>query len=399
MRVLFVSSWFPAPPTNGSKLRVLNLLRQLAHSHEVALVSFTDPVSDDPGCPELRAMCRMLATVPRRYFRPESFRSRLALFGAVPRSLVDTHSPEMERSIARALSAERYDVVVASQLAAAAHVRGLAGAPALFEEIELTGFYERFARAPSLGERLRSGLTWAKHRRYLARLLRSFAACTVASALERDLLSRAVPYHPPAHVIPNCIRLADYAGFHRPPEPGTLIFTGSLSYDANYEAMRWFLERVFPRVLAARPQARLTITGDPAGRALPRSPNVRQTGIVEDIRPLVAASWLSLAPLRHGGGTRLKILESMALGTPVVATRKGAEGLDVVHGEHLLVADEPEELARLVLRLLADGELRAHLAENGRRLVAERYDSRIVGPRFEALVADVARRRTERRPR
>jgi len=107
------------------------------------------------------------------------------------------------------------------------------------------------------------------------------------------------------------------------------------------------------------------------------------------VRPLIASAWASIAPLQQGGGTRLKILEALALQTPVVATSKGAEGLDARHDEHLLIADAPDEFANQVVRLLQDPALRQRLAANGARLVSEQYDWANVMPRFLNLVEQI----------
>jgi glycosyltransferase involved in cell wall biosynthesis len=120
---------------------------------------------------------------------------------------------------------------------------------------------------------------------------------------------------------------------------------------------------------------------------------VRLTGFVEDVRLPVAGASVHVAPIRWGGGTRLKILEAMALGTPVVATSKGAEGLDVTRDRHIVIADEPSEFAVQVLRLLRDPNLRDDLARKGRALVEERYDWRAIGQRFVGLVEKVALQR------
>jgi glycosyltransferase involved in cell wall biosynthesis len=116
---------------------------------------------------------------------------------------------------------------------------------------------------------------------------------------------------------------------------------------------------------------------------------VQYTGYLTDIRPVVAQSWMSVVPLRKGGGTRLKILEAMALGTPVLATTKGADGLDVTDGENILLADDPQRFAQQAMRLLRSPELRTRLAIAGRRLVMSKYDWRVVGPRFNVLVDNV----------
>jgi glycosyltransferase involved in cell wall biosynthesis len=389
MRILFLSCWFPYPPTNGSKLRILNLLRELTQRHEVTLLSFADQPDVDPAAPAL-AMCRAVEVVPAQPLQPHTWAARIGYLRAAPRSIAATYSEEMAQRIDVRLTAEPIDLVIASQWSAAGYVHCCAGVPALFEEVELGSVYRQLAPAPSMLQRARYSLTWLKHRRYLARLLRQFRACTVVSEHERHLLATSVPQHPPITVIPNSVSLVDYEDVRETPHPNRLIFAGSFRYAANHDAMCWFVREVLPLIRARAPEVHLTITGDAAQRRLPPAPNVVQTGHLDDVRPLIAASSVSLAPLRMGGGTRLKILEAMALGTPVVATPKGAEGLDVADGEHLLIADGPRAFAAQVVRLLSDDRLRDRLRRNARRLVAERYEARVVGPQFERLVVQVA---------
>jgi len=395
MRILFLSSWFPYPPNNGSKLRIYNLLRGLAQHHEVTLLSFANVPDADPDTHVLRALCHEVQVVPWKPFAPHSRRARLGFLSLTPRSVVDTYSLEMAQRIGQAVSGGSYDMVVASEVTMAGYGHCLQGLPALFDDLEVGVLHEQFARATSPWRRFRYGLTWAKHRRYLARLLRHFRACTVVSERERQLLSQAVPGYTPVEIIPNCVNLSDYDDVHETPQPNTLIFTGSFTYSANHDAMTWFVSQVYPRIQAQVPDVRLFITGDHAGKPLPPADSITLTGYVDDVRPLVARAWASIVPLRIGGGTRLKILEAMALGTPVVATSKGAEGLDVRHGEHLLIANEPAAFAEQVVRLLRDADLRAALAANGRLLVAERYDWAAVMPRFLKLVEQVAKRNDE----
>jgi glycosyltransferase involved in cell wall biosynthesis len=183
------------------------------------------------------------------------------------------------------------------------------------------------------------------------------------------------------------------------PEPDTLIYPGALSYDANLDAMRYFLREIFPRIRAARPGVRLRITGKttPEQRAaLPSTEGVELTGYVHDIRAAVAGAWAEVVPLRAGGGTRLKVLEALAIGTPVVSTSKGAEGLDLAAGEDLLIADTPEQFAQATLKLLGDPMLRERLAARGRATVQARYDWRTIAGQLTDLVEQVVVARGER---
>jgi glycosyltransferase involved in cell wall biosynthesis len=216
------------------------------------------------------------------------------------------------------------------------------------------------------------------------------ATCTVVSELEREHVRTIAPAYARVSLVPNAVDLARYGGWHGDPQPDTLIFSGSLSYSANYDALRWFLAAVFPCIQRAVPDVRLRVTGSTEGidrAGLPGGGAVEYTGYVDDVRPLVASSWVSVVPLRHGSGTRLKILEAMALGTPVVSTAKGAEGLSVTPGEDIILRDDPDGFARGVVELLQSSEHRRRLADAGRLLVRARYDWQVVGAEIRALAA------------
>jgi glycosyltransferase involved in cell wall biosynthesis len=290
----------------------------------------------------------------------------------------------MEQLIREAVRESRCDLVIASQLSMAAYNRAFRGLPAIFDEVEL-GFY-RIDEESTLGRSARQWLTWTKHRQFLSRLLDSFRACTVVSDAERELLARAVPQYAAVHVVPNPVSAGTSQMAAGDRLRGSLIFAGSLRYGPNYDAMEWFLREVFPSVRAMVPDAKLTITGE-LGSAPPSSGSgVIFTGRVPDVRPLVAASAVSVAPIRVGGGTRLKILEAMAVGTPVVATTKAIEGLEVRNGEHLLVADTAHQFADAVIHVLEHPATVEALTERARGVVQRRYDSAVVVPSFLQLV-------------
>jgi polysaccharide biosynthesis protein PslH len=391
MNILFLSRWFPYPVNNGSKLRVAGLLRGLAKHHVVTLLSFADQPDVSPHAPELQSICSEVHVVPWREFDPHSRRARLGLFNLQPRFLLDTHSEEMADLIHRLISGKKYDLIIASQLSMAAYYPCFGGVPAIFEELELGHFHDKPAEAAGLIKRLRLSLTWYKLRIYLARLFDSFRACTVASERERRIFVENFPSHNnKIAVIPNCIQFADYQGLEVKLVPNQLVYTGSFRFYANYEAMQWFVNAVYPRVLEQVPDARLLITGDHANLPLPPAPQITLTGYVADIKSLIASSWISIAPLLSGGGTRLKILEAMALGTPVVATTKGAEGLGAVSGEHLLIADTPEDFADQVNKVLGNRNMRDQLSANGNRFVRENYNWETTMPRFLQLVESTA---------
>jgi glycosyltransferase involved in cell wall biosynthesis len=388
MRILFLSNWYPYPPSNGSKLRIFNLLRGLAREHHVTLLTFTDNQPAPPP-PELASLCERVETFSRRPYRPSSPYALAGLLSSTPRSLRSTHDPQVAAGIERELKRERYDLVIASQWAMAAYAASIRQTPALLEEAELGVAVTAAERARTPIHRLRHTLTLWKLRPYVRHVLGRFAACTVVSETEAALLRRFAPEYRAVAVIPNCVDVSSYSSVQATPEMDTLIYSGALSYSANYDAVSWFVQEILPLVRARRPTVRMRVTGDSGGRTLPRTEGLELTGLLSDVRPLIAASWASLAPLRVGGGTRLKILESMALRTPVVTTSKGAEGINAEPGRHLLVADTTAGFAEALIHLLGDPPLRQAIADAGHALVATRYDWSVTLPRFLALAEQV----------
>ena len=394
MKILFLSRWFPYPPDNGSKLRIFNILKQLSRGHEVALFTFGSAadVANNSALLALREYCSHVRILPYRDFRPTSLRALLGLFSRRPRYLVDTHSQHMVSAVADEVRRRRRDVVVASELAMAPYALHLPGVAALLEDLELSVFRDAVRQPSMLPHRVRPALTWLKLCAYLRSVLPRFAACTVVSEQERANLRAVCPAYTSVEVIPNAVDLSGLGGSFGPPCPNTLVFTGALTYSANYDAVSYLLREVWPLIARAVPDVTLRVTGSTEGvdlASLPQHPGVHFTGYVGDVRPVVAQSWASIVPLRLGAGTRVKVLESMALGTPVVSTTKGAEGLEVRDGENILIADSPTEFAKRVVDLLRSPELRARLATAGRRLVESKHNWEVVGQELRALVERV----------
>jgi glycosyltransferase involved in cell wall biosynthesis len=272
--------------------------------------------------------------------------------------------------------------------------------PLLLEELELSTFLDASRRPIQKLSALRARLTWAKLRGYLRRSLPSFDACTVVSAQEKLNVAAAAPGASAVRIVPNAVAAHAYDSDIESPQPASLIFPGALTYDANLLGARWFLASVFPKLREQIPAVHLRITGSHAGvdlTPLQIHPGCEFTGYVPDIRPVIAQSLVTVVPLQTGGGTRLKILESMALGTPVVSTSKGAEGLSVTHGDNILIADDPAEFAEHVAAIVGDQKLRARLASGGRALVKSQYDWDVVGPRFCKIAEQAVASRTSRK--
>ncbi|MDH4135798.1 MAG: glycosyltransferase family 4 protein [Anaerolineae bacterium] len=398
MKVLVLSGWFPYPPDNGSKIRAFNLIRQMASRHEITLISFSD---DLPGHSErkafLRPYCRQVHIVPSIHFNPHRWRAILGALSLTPRFVIDTFSVEMQQAIEHLTKENDFDVLIALE-GTAFYAKDIKGPLKVVDDLQLASWRDAFSGQLGLMARLRYGPAWWKFKRMVRQFVDAFDAYVVVSDREREHIEAVVPLalSKPSAVIPNGVDWGSYVGDFGAPRPESLVFSGALTFFANLWAMEFFLRDIHPLIKRKRPGVVLRITGKTTGvplEKLPKRDGVIFTGYLDDIRPCIAQSWVSVVPLNIGGGTRLKILEAMALGTPVVSTSKGAEGLEVTPGEDILIADEPTEFADAVLRLLDDQALRAKLAAHGRRLVKERYSWETCAQKLEQLLCQVVEQR------
>lgn len=379
MRIVIVSSWFPVPPINGSKLRAWHLIRELAGRHEVTLLSFAESGEDtEASLDVLRGLCQEVTVVRGNPHKPATPLAARGLLSRMPRSYRQTYSADMAAAVRRYRPS--VDALVGLQVGAALYLPEFDGWPRVFEEAELGQVFDLPQPTP-LG-RARHWLTCRKYGAFIRSLVRACSRTTVASEVERSRLGAIGCELARVAVVPNGVEEA-YLDVSRPKAANRIVYPGALTFSANLDAVTYFLRDIWPILKRERSELTFEITGSHAGvdvEALPNREGVVLAGHVEDIADTVARSSVCVVPLRLGGGTRLKILEAMALGTPVVASTKGAEGLDVRDGVHLLLADRPDEFARAVLSVLGEPGRAAVLATNARRWVAERYTwSRIGG--------------------
>lgn len=391
MKLLIISSWCPYPPTNGAKLRAYHLLRELAPRHKITLLTFAEP-GEDRDLGPLAALCANLRTVPGNPFKPTKPLSNLDFFKRVPRSYVQTFSPEMQRLVD--LELRNQDAAMALEIGAAMYLRGRRTVPRIVDEIEVGSLLEDYERQPRSIARARRGLTWWKYSQFVRDLTSKFDAATVVSEIERSHLARIGCDTSRISVVPNGVDRADLRRI-RLPTPARLIYPGAVTFSANLDAVRFFVGDILPRIQQRRRDVSLQVTGDVGDvdvDDLERQSGVTFTGRVRDIKTNIAHANVCVVPLRIGGGTRLKILEAAALGTPVVATSKGAEGLKLEHERDILIADTPEDFAASTLRLLDDPWLCARLATNARKVVAEHYTWDKIGSQLDAIINRAATR-------
>jgi glycosyltransferase involved in cell wall biosynthesis len=383
MTVLWVTFGLPYPPDSGVRLRDFHLIREVSRSARILLFCLVPRGgAADPG--ELRDFCDRIETWEMPAGLPP-----LLLLARMPAGAWRNFFPEAAARIRELALTERPDVVQIEHSLLAGYLDAVPAETGCRTALSLhnVGFeqYRRMARMDCgilarIGYRLKSWIMRRTEMDYIPR----FDVCLTVSRAESDLLTRALPQVRPV-VIENGVDCAALCPL--PPAGAVLLFAGVMDYPPNADAAVFFCRSVLPLIRSQVPEVKLIIAGHsppPQVRALAREAGVTVTGRVEDMRLYYAQASIAIAPLRAGGGTRLKILESMALGRPVVSTSIGCEGLDVRDGGHLLIADDANRFAQCVTSLLLQPALRHTISAEARRLVEQRYDWPAIGKRLMA---------------
>jgi glycosyltransferase involved in cell wall biosynthesis len=369
-------------------------MRSLAKNHEVSLISFT--ATDEFKQPSLEATqqyCKEIVTFPDMEFVARRDKRLLQA-----RSLVSIHSfehllvarrVEFLARLQQLVDSGRFDIVQVEfvQMAALQFQlpRGRRFRTVLDEHNIEFDIVKRTASAEvSPARRLYSAVDWRKLKREEMAAWRWFDGVSVTSQRDAGILSALEP-RTKVSVVPNGVDIDLFRPAAREPDKDSLLFFGAMNYYPNHDGLSYFVEQIFPLILAKRPSTKLWVVG-PAPDSVKRlrGPNIEVTDFVDAVEPYIDAASAVIVPLRLGGGTRLKIVEAMAKAKPIISTRVGAEGIDVIDGESALLADDPHGFAAHVESVLADRDLSRRLGAAARKLAEDRYS-------WPALVAGLER--------
>ncbi len=370
----------------------------MARRHEVTLATFADAEQDRERLAALYDMCHEVLAFGRPQMPARTLpRKAAGLFRRTPVSLAQYRAPALDASLRRWAAERAFNVVHVDQLYLAQYAGALSPLPAVLthHNVEAEGQrrgLERAGRKP-WWRRFRAYLEWRCWRRFEIEISRRFGALACVSERDAAYFRRHVP-EVPAVVVPNGVDTEAFRPADRNSDEPVLLHCGRMDYPPNVDAVTWFCDEILPQVRQAVPAARLLIVGrdpTPEVQALAGRPGVQVTGTVPDVRPYYAQAALYVVPLRFGAGTRLKILEAMAMGMPIVSTPLGSEGLDLRPGQDLVEADSASDLARAVVELLGDPGRRARLGKEARRTAVARFDwARIVEAQEEAYAIAMA---------
>ena len=397
MKILWVKAGGLVPTDSGGKIRSYNILRELARNHSITLFSFY-PAHPNDIHPQLKTIFQQVVCLPLDLPAAKSFGElydySVRLFSREPYNITKFCRPQVRRALQHLLAQETYDVIVCDFIMPVGVIPWDWPCPKILfthnvEAMIWRRHYE-VARNP-----LWKALSWrewktmaAAERRYLQKADHVLAV----SDNDRDEFLRFLD---PSKitVIPTGVDVEYFKPNPEPAAPHSLVFTGSMDWLPNEDAIFYFVKEILPLIRQQVPGVSLCVVGRKPSPRLQQlaatETNIKLTGWVEDIRPFMARGSICIVPLRIGGGTRLKIFEAMAMAKPVVSTSIGSEGLPVRDSEHLLLADDPSKFADAVITLLRDSERRTRIGLAARQLVEQNYSWAQVANRLAAILDDV----------
>jgi polysaccharide biosynthesis protein PslH len=391
LRVLLIVSMFPFPPRSGFETRCYHLLRQIARRHDVTLLTYA--TRDELADVERLRQEFTVEVVPHEAVSRYTKRRRQAasLASTVPFAARSVQTTDMQQAIDR-LCARPYDVVQLESILLWRYRFPMQSRVVLDEHnVE----YEVFARMRAVETSpLRKTFYRLEERRIRAfeqSAWRRVSGCVVTSRREEHIVHEHAPDTPTA-VVPNAVDLDYFRTSGLAVVPKSIVFNGVLDYRPNVDAANFLVDEILPLVRGRCPEVQLTIVGRGAPAELERlrRHGVQVTGEVADLRPHLERAAVLVVPIRMGGGTRLKVVEGLAMTKALVSTTLGCEGIDVQDGEHLLIADTATDFAAQIVRLFDDPTLAEKLGRNGRGLIERAYSWDAAGERLAELYQRVA---------
>jgi polysaccharide biosynthesis protein PslH len=376
-KILLLTQVLPFPTDAGPKIKTFNLIKYLSQQYAITLVSFVRGDNLPEHTTALLEYCQAVHTVPMHRSRQRDVLALLqSLVTGQPFLMVRDRVGEMYRLLDKLVQAEHFDLVQADQLNMAQYALPLSVPVRLLDQHNAVW---------TIADRLRCGernplkrlvlqLETFKLRRYEQRICRQFEAVLAVSSQDEAALGL------PCHIVPIGVEVEGLEPLQLKPGSLNLVSLGTMFYPPNVEAALWFGQEIFPLILKQQPHATYTIIGAKPPETIyamaRQNPQIQVKGYVADLRPVLSDSAGLVVPLLSGGGMRVKILDALALGLPIVSTRIGAEGVELEHNHTALLADTPEEFAQACLQLLAADSPGLQLAQVGRQLALEKYDFR-----------------------
>ncbi len=424
MQILYLTSWLPFPLSTGAKVRNYYLLKYLSEKHKIDLLSFIFNKEEENNISGLKGICKRVKVVLIENKKHSIQEHIIALFSGKPRSIQLSYSSKMFNFVFDWITENKYDLVITDSLIMAEYILNIKYTPKVIDHhnIDAVILERDYKIQKSPLKKFRRWLTWKKGLKYEIEVSRKIDAHTFVSLVDKNILMDFISETKLFEIIPNGVDLNNfyYYSYEKVERDSSLIvFSSLLKYQANLEGLRYFCENIFPIIKKSHPYIKLIVTGDYNNLLiddLRNDKNIDFVGYVDDVKKIILKASVTIVPLRIGSGTRFKILESMALGTPVVSTTIGAEGIEGLkpissqplpvdslqspvngYDKNIWIADTPENFAEGVLSLLSNKQLAGAISKNGRRLIEEKYSWTIIANSMDNFLEKVKEKGSKQR--
>ncbi len=402
MNILFLSTRSPYPLISGHSLRTYHILKGAAQKHNVILVTFVQ-LEDElkkENLDHLRIFCR--AVHPFRV-PVDMSKIRLAaslvvnLFSSLPFVAQKYDAPMMREKIREIIKTESIDLIHVDMLPLAIYIDEFKDLPKILvnHNVESIRLHRWYQTEPNVLKKAYLGIQWPKLRSFERSAMDKFDGCVVVSETDKQLL-REMGINNKLFVVPNGTDTEFFKPRGKAKIENSVLWIGHMDVHTNKDAVLYFWREIYPLLRKRYPQVQMTFVGTAPPKeiadAAKEDAQIKATGFVEDIRPYVDESAVMVVPIRIGSGTRLKILDAMAMGKAIVSTSVGCEGLNVTHGKNILIADDPEEFTNRTIGLLKNPDMRMSLERNARKL-AKTYDWDLIREKQEIVYQEAIKRK------
>lgn len=391
MNILFLAPRLPLPADTGGKIRTLNILKQVSKFADVHLACFSFEAEDKQYARELENKGIRVTLVPLE--EPSPVKKVIdVLLNPTPYSIGKYNSGAMSKVLAELSAQTKFDAVHVDHLHMA-HYWNFDGVPMILDEHNVE--YKILERCAQVERSPVKKMIFAGQAGRMKRFEREkaarFARCLTVSEDDKKFLEEITDSGVRVEVIPNGVDTEFFRSqdtSHKSQEK-SLVFTGSMDWLPNSDAVLYFCQEVMPLIWKKDPDVKFTIVGKGPTEAVKqlgeKDNRIIVTGRVDDVRPLMAKAAVFVVPIRVGGGTRLKILEAMSMQKAVVSTTLGAEGIKYTNEKDIVIADQPGNFAEKVLQLLGAPEKCRQMGHDARELVCGMYDWNIVGEKLKNI--------------
>ena len=385
-----LTPYLPYPLLSGGQIRTYNLLKKLANKHEVTLFSLIKHESEKKYIPELKKYCTKVE-VFKRSEKPFTFTNIVkTALSSYPFLVIRNHAREIISAVEKELKSQQYDLIHAETFYMMPHIPKTSIPTILVEQtIEYLG-YESYAKKTPFFLRPILNIDINKIRRWEKFYWKACDTLIVMSEDDKKYIGKEIGESKKIEVVANGVDTQWFEAVEKKPgKVPTILSVGTFKWLPNVEAVDFLVGQVWPLIKKQLPTAQLKIVGNAPTQAVylyeKNDPSIQVIGRIADIRDAFAHSDILMAPVFSGKGTRYKVLEAMASGTPIVATTTAVEGLAVINGEHVMTNDTPEGMAKLAIELLNDKNKRKNMARNGKKFVKQHYDWSLISHNLDMI--------------